>query len=70
MLFSPLINAGIEFLLQDKKKLLSAWVLYALAMVLNWSPLYFMTGADASGWGNHTFNTILFMYVTLRVVRI
>ncbi len=70
MLFAPLISAGIDALAQDKQKLLSIWGLYALAVILKWLPTHGMTAVNASGWGSHTFNTLLFVYVTMRVVRL
>ncbi len=70
MLFTPLINAGIEALAHDKKRLISAWGLYALAITLKWIPTHLMTGVNAAGWGSHTLNTLLFVYVTVRVIRL
>lgn len=70
MLIAPLINAGLETLSETPKRLWTAWGLYALAVTLDWLPLLNLSGVSVSGWGSHTFNTLLFVYVTLRVFRL
>lgn len=67
MFFSPLINAGIKSLAeQSQKVLLGAWGLMSLAIVMNWTHL----GWNVAGLGSHTFVTLLYVYVTLQVLRL
>ncbi len=66
MLFSPFINTALETLAQTPKKLLTAVGLYTLAVFLNWIPTHLFTGVSVSGWGSHSFNTLLFVYVVTR----
>ena len=70
MLFSSLINAGVEALAQNQRHLLMAWGLFALAMFLSWLPGGCRGLFSVSGWGSHTFSTLLFVYVTARVARL
>ena len=71
MLFAPIVNAGLETLAQTPRKLITAWALFALAITLSWAstltPL--LTFLNVNGWGSHTLSTLLFVYVTLRMVR-
>ncbi len=70
MLIAPLINAGIETLSREPKKLLGAWGLYAFAVTAAALPMRGMTAISPSGWSSHTLSTLLFVYVTLRTVRL
>ena len=65
----PLVNAALEALAKEPRKLFGAWGLYALAILLGLRPLVWTSGMAVSGWGSHTFNTLLFVYVTAWVVR-
>ncbi|MGN0885659.1 MAG: acyltransferase family protein [Candidatus Spyradenecus sp.] len=65
----PLVNAALEALAKEPRKLFGAWGLYALAITLGLRPLGGLSGLSVSGWGSHTFNTLLFVYVTAWMVR-
>ncbi|MCI6589561.1 MAG: acyltransferase [Lentisphaeraceae bacterium] len=65
----PLVNAALEALAKEPRKLFGAWGLYALAILLGLRPLGGLSGLSVSGWGSHTFNTLLFVYVTAWMVR-
>ncbi len=69
MFFSPLINAALDALAQRPKKLLVAVGLYSIAICLDWLPTHLFTGVSVSGWGSHTFNTLLFVYVMVGTIR-
>ncbi len=69
MFVSPLINAALDVLAQQPKKLLSAVGLYAIAVCLNWAPSHLFTNVSVSGWTSHSFNTLLFVYVLAGTVR-
>lgn len=70
MLFAPLVNAAFESLAQTPRRLVVTWGLYALAVTLDWVSIYLPLGMTATGWGSHTFNTLLFVYVTARTLRL
>lgn len=59
---SPIINAGIDGL--DRGGGGSAWFLYAGIMFACWIPC----GLNVNGWSGHSFNTMLFVYVTGRML--
>ena len=65
----PLVNAALESLAKEPRKLLGAWGLYALAITLGLRSLGGLSGVSVIGWGSHTFNTLLFVYVTAWVAR-
>ena len=66
LLLSPLINAGVNALKNEGENvLLTAWCCYAIAMLISWFP---GVGLNVSGWHGHSFNTILFVYVTGRIM--
>lgn len=76
MALAPLLNAGIEALAREPKKLLSAWGLFALAITLDWAnalnggPIRILSAFSVSGWGSHTFGGLAFIYVTARTARL
>ena len=70
MFVTPLLNAGLEWLAQTPRRLLMAWGLYASAVTLDWLSIYLPLGMTATGWGSHTINTLVFVYVTARTVRL
>jgi len=69
MFISPLVNAGIMALKhQGNRTLLSAWWCYAALMAVQWlCSLQKIVLFDVPGWYGHSFNTVLFVYVTARV---
>ena len=63
---SPIVNAGIDHLRGlGNSALVKAWGAYAAVMVLSWFPI---GEFSVSGWFGHSFNTILFVYVSGRVL--
>ena len=67
---SPLINGGIQWLTQNGQ-LLPAYACYAAMMGVSWLPLHAL-GIDLTppGWASGlNVNTMLFVYVTGRVIR-
>lgn len=67
MLVAPIVNAGLETLAHDSRRaLLLAWGAFACAVVGSWFPI----GLHVPGWGGHCFSTMLFIYVSARVVRL
>lgn len=72
MLFTPIVNAGLETLAQTPRKLITAWGLFALAITLSWaqSLTHLLEPFRVFGWWSNSFSTILFIYVTLRTVRL
>lgn len=71
LLFAPIINAAIDGLREKggEKALRVAWGTYAVLMLVNWLPVRFF-GVDLAipGFEGLTFNTLLFVYVTGRVL--
>lgn len=72
MCLAPLVNAGLDALFQESKRsLVMAVGLYALIMVISWMPIgglrFFTT---VPGWFGHSFNTMLFIYVLGRFLRL
>ena len=76
MLLSPILNAGLESLKETPRKLLSAWGLFALAMILNWlnvfnrGPFLLFPAFSVIGWESHAFSSIVFAYITARTARL
>lgn len=66
MLVAPLVNAALSSVsASGNKNLLITWGLYSLAMALSWIPLRFLgVSLSVPGWGGHTFNTMLYIYVS------
>ncbi len=70
MLVAPLLNAAIKALSVDMKQLLHAWALYAIAITLSLKPFAEVSQMDVNGWGAHTVNTLIFVYMTMGVLRL
>lgn len=67
MLVAPIINEGL--LAIERKSifaLLSAYGAYAVAMLLSWLPIVELA---VPGWFGHSFNTMLFIYVSAHVLK-
>ena len=71
MLCAPFVNAAIENLVSKSSRIAwSAWSLLALTVTLNWAPFHLFTCVSPSGMGSHTFATVLFVYITARLVQL
>lgn len=76
MLLAPILNAGLEALKETPRKLLGAWGLFALAIILNWGnvfnrgPVLLFPAFSVEGWSSHTFSSLMFVYVTVRTARL
>lgn len=68
MLMSPMVNASLEHLGQDRRALFCAWLLFAVGMILTWIPGHLNT-AVSSGAGAWSLLCLLFVYVSARVAR-
>lgn len=69
MFMAPLINAGVEGLMEKSPGLAwSAWLAFATGMTLNWLPHHAFSGCAPIGGGSHTLLTMMFVYVTVRMV--
>lgn len=72
LLFAPIINAAIDGLREKggERALRTAWAAYAILMLANWLPVrYFGIDLAIPGFEGLTFNTLLFVYMTGRVLR-
>lgn len=71
MLVAPLLNAGIDALCaQGRRIAIAAWGGAALMMTLTWAPVNLMTGVNALGFDNNlSFGIIAFVYVSARFMR-
>lgn len=66
MMFSPLLNLGIDALCRrSRREVLSAWLLLAGAMLLKFVPI---VGLKPHGTGGFTIITFIFIYVTARLL--
>lgn len=71
MMVSPLLNTLIETLRKlPAKMVLEMWGLFALAMILSWAPFGLFTGVQACGTDGYTITTFVFIYFTVRLIRI
>ncbi len=72
MAVSPLINSGLEDLArQGRRALWGAYLPFMVLMALSWLPkVGVYLGFSVRGWGSHMFGQALFVYVTLRVLRL
>lgn len=69
MFLAPLINAGVVGLMEKSSRLAwSAWLAFAAGMTLNWLPHHAFSGCAPTGGGSHTLLTMMFVYVTARMV--
>lgn len=69
MFMAPLLNAGVECLIKESPRVaLLAWSAFAAGMILNWLPHHAFTGCVPNGGGSHTILTLVFVYVTARMV--
>ncbi len=67
MLVAPIINEGlIAIERKSMSALRSAWGAYAVAMLLSWLPIVELA---VPGWFGHSFNTMLFIYVSAYVLK-
>ena len=71
MMVSPMINLALEQMVRlPRSEAWGMWGLFALAMTLTWAPLNLLTGVNASGAGPFSIATLVFVYVTARLVRL
>lgn len=71
MLMAPFLNAAIEGLAkQDKRTALTAWGLFAIGIALNWAPRQLFSGVIPAGAGPFSLLTMVFVYVTARMVNV
>ena len=69
MFMAPIINAGIESVINKSPIMaLCAWSAFAAGMFLNWLPYNGFSGCVPSGGGSHTILTMVFVYVTARLI--
>lgn len=69
MLLSPFLNAGVNAL-SEKGEVGRVWLLFALMITLSWAPLHFMSAVSPRGAGQFSLLTMVFVYVSARIVRI
>lgn len=69
MFIVPFINAGVERLSENRRNFTMAYFGYAFAMLLSWLPKTSFLNLNVAGWMGHSFNTLLFLYITGRYVR-
>lgn len=71
MMLAPLLNLCIEGLCRmSRVEILKGWGLFALAMFLTWVPRNLFTGVNASGAGGFSIIMMIFMYMTVRLIRL
>ena len=71
MLVAPIVNTAIDGLVaQGRDSAFRAWALFALCVLLGWLPLAILLGIGAAGAGAYTIWTMVFVYFTVRIVRI
>lgn len=71
MLMAPFVNASLDGLYDKSPALLrQAWIGYTAAMLLSWMPVGWLgCSLTVAGWFGHSFNTLLYVYVTAYVLR-
>ena len=71
MMLAPMLNMMIDAMLKlGSKDLFKVWGLFALAMTLSWAPRNLFTGVNASGAGGFSIIMFVFVYLTVRLVRL
>ncbi len=71
MCFAPILNAGLDMLKsQGVRKLWAIWGGGALVFWLSWLPWFPRQEINMEiwGWKSHTFSTLCFVYITMRVI--
>lgn len=71
MLMAPLLNAGVEALVAEGRRIaFFSWLVFAIGVVLNWSPYTrWATAVCPLGAGPFTIFNMVFVYVTARMAR-
>lgn len=71
MMLAPMLNLLMDGLKKlGARQLLKIWGLFALAMMLTWAPRNLFTGVNASGAGGFSIVMFVFVYLTVRLVRL
>ena len=71
MMVSPLLNLCLDGLCKlPKKEVFRYWGLFALSMFLTWAPFHLFTGVSGEGAGGFSITMFVFVYVTVRIVRL
>lgn len=68
MMIAPLLNVAVERMVE--LRIWWIWLLFALAMTLNWLPLHGMTGVAGNGVGSHSLAMMVFVYTTARLLAV
>lgn len=69
MFITPVLNAALELLAQDKRKLYLAWIVLNCGVVLNWVPFQLFSFVAGSGAGSHTMMTFIVVYLNVRMLK-
>lgn len=69
LFLTPLLNAALEFLAHDKRKLYLAWVILDSGVFLNWAPYQLMSGVAGYGAGSYSVMTFIVVYSNVRMLR-
>lgn len=70
MVLSPILNAGLDKIMEDVGRARTIWFAYSVIVFISWLPLT-LFGIDVSipGFGGMTLNTLMYIYVTGRYLR-
>lgn len=69
MFIAPLLEVAVAKLNElEINRRVMVWAIFAIGMILNWFPTHFYTGLTANGGESHTLLTMVFVYVTMRLV--
>lgn len=69
MLIAPLLNAGIDALVNSRRAALLAGGGVMAIVALTWLPGHFMTGINANGSGQFSFVNMMGVYIVARILK-
>lgn len=70
MVLSPILNAGLDKIMEDVGRARTIWLAYSAMVFISWLPLTpFGIDVCIPGFGGMTLNTLMYVYVTGRYLR-
>ena len=70
MVLSPILNAGLDKIMEDVGRARTIWFAYSAIVFISWLPLtHFGIDVCIPGFGGMTLNTLMYVYVTGRYLR-
>jgi len=69
MFLTPILNAALEFISRDKRRLYLSWIILDCGAFLNWAPYHLLSNVCGSGAGAFSIMTFIIMYLNVRLLK-